>query len=126
MLSEEIDRERMATPQANAELTKKWKARTADSEAARTALLAAQHSLHEEKTSRRDAEAQDERQLKEVEIELATQRERATGAEQRASDLASQLQRQQVQAEREIAQLREAHAATTAALRQVQIGVAES
>lgn len=37
---------------------------------------------------------------------LATLRERAAAAEQRATDLASQLQRQQLQSEREIAQLR--------------------
>jgi hypothetical protein len=50
--------------------------------------------------------------------ELATQRERTAGAEQRATDLAFRLKRQQEQSEREIAQLRETQATTAAALRQ--------
>jgi hypothetical protein len=44
----------------------------------------------------------------------------AAGAEKRAADLATQLERQQGQAEREIAQLRESQAATAAALRQLE------
>ncbi|WP_088952496.1 hypothetical protein [Variovorax sp. HW608] len=51
---------------------------------------------------------------------MATLRERVSAAEQRAGDLASQLQRQQEQAEREMAQLRESQAATAAALRQLE------
>jgi len=58
--------------------------------------------------------------LQSVQIELATQRERATAAEQRATDLVSQLKHQQGQNEREIAQLRESQAATAAALRQIE------
>ena len=51
--------------------------------------------------------------MQSVQIELATQRERAT-------DLVSQLKHQQGQNEREIAQLRESQAATAAALRQIE------
>jgi hypothetical protein len=60
------------------------------------------------------------KELQSVQIELATQRERATAAEQRATDLVSQLKHQQGQNEREIAQLRESQAATAAALRQIE------
>jgi hypothetical protein len=51
---------------------------------------------------------------------IDTRSPKATAAEQRATDLASQLQRQQAQHEREIAQLRESQAATAAALRQLE------
>jgi hypothetical protein len=110
----------MATRQASVELAKEQRARAADAEAARSALLAAQQALHEEKTARRDAEASASKQLRNVQIELATQRERTAGAELRANDIASQLQRQQAQHEREIARLRESQAAAAAALRQLE------
>lgn len=51
--------------------------------------------------------------------ELATLRERAAAAEQRATDLTSQFHRQQDQSEREISQLRENQATATAAMRQI-------
>jgi hypothetical protein len=125
MLSE-IDRERMATNQATADLAKVQKARAAEAEAARTALLLAQQALDEEKTARREAEASALRALQSVQIELATRRERAAASEQRAADLGAQLKRQEQQAEREIAQLRESHAATAAALRQIEPRVQET
>jgi hypothetical protein len=117
-LLSEIDRERMAARQSSAELAREQKARVAD-EGAGSTLLAVRQSLHEEKTTRREAETDASKRLQSVQIELATQRERAAGAEQRTCDLASQLKRQQEQYEREIAQLRESQAATAAALRQI-------
>jgi acetyl-CoA C-acetyltransferase len=62
-LLSEIDLERMATRQAGVELAKEQRARAADAEAARSALLAAQQAIHEEKTARRDAEANASKQL---------------------------------------------------------------
>jgi hypothetical protein len=118
-LLSEVDRERMATNQASTELAKVQKARAADAEAARTALLSSQQALNDEKTARREAEASASGALQSAQIELATQRERATASEQRAADLGSQLKRQEQQAERGIAQLRESHAATAAALRRI-------
>ena len=59
-------------------------------------------------------------QAQALQIELATWRERAAGADGRAQDLAAQLQRQGEQAERAITQLREHQAATAAALRQLE------
>ncbi|MGO4395856.1 DNA-binding protein, partial [Variovorax sp. M-6] len=119
-LLSEVDRERMATRQASAELAKVQKAHAADAETARSALGAAQQALLHEKTAHIDAAAAWSLQHQAAQVELATLRERAAGAEQRATDLASQLQRLQMQSEREIAQLRESHASTTAALRQVE------
>ena len=58
-------------------------------------------------------------------VELATLRERAAGAEQRAADLGDRLRHQEEQAEREITQLREEHAATVAVLRQSEAGRAK-
>jgi 3-deoxy-D-arabino-heptulosonate 7-phosphate (DAHP) synthase class II len=52
--------------------------------------------------------------------EWASLRERAASEEQRAADLALQLQRQQAHSERELEQLQESHAATTAVLRQLE------
>ncbi|CAN7782534.1 DNA-binding protein [Variovorax sp. LjRoot175] len=119
-LHSEVDRERMATRQAKADLEKEQKARAVDAEASRSALASAKQALQEEKTAHRDAAAVWSRQHQEVQVELATLRERAAGAELRATDLASQLQHQLEQSKREIAQLRESHAATAAALRQLE------
>ena len=116
----DVDRERVAIRQANVELKKEQKARAADLEAAGGAQDAAQQALQAEKLAHRDAAATRSLQLQEVQLDLATQRERAAGAERRATDLASQLQRQQEQFEREISQLRDSHAATSAALRHLQ------
>ncbi|OUM00103.1 hypothetical protein A8M77_23260 [Variovorax sp. JS1663] len=119
-LLSEIDRERMATRQANAELAKEQKARAAESEASRTAMATAQQRLHEEQSARRTDAASWARQLLEAEVQLAARREREAAAEQRVADLASQLQRQAEQSDREITQLRESHAAAAAALRQLE------
>ncbi|MDM0084700.1 hypothetical protein QTI17_29280 [Variovorax sp. J31P179] len=116
----DVDRERVAARQAGADLAKEQKARAADHEAARTAQAAAEQALQAEKAAHREAAASWSRQHQEGQVELATLRERAAGAEQRATDLAAQLERQQGQAEREIAQLRLGHAATMAALRQLE------
>jgi hypothetical protein len=86
----------------------------------RTALGASQQALQDEKAAHRDAAATWSREHQAAQVELATLRERAAGAEQRATDLATQLQRQQEQSEREIAQLRESQAAAAAAMRQLQ------
>ena len=56
-----------------------------------------------------------------AQLRLATLRERAAGAEQRAVDLAAHLQRQLEQSEREIAHLRESQAAPAAVLRQLSV-----
>jgi chromosome segregation ATPase len=119
-LLSEVDRERMATRQTTAALAKEQKARADDGEAARAAQATAQRELRDEQSARQADATTWTRQLQEAQVELATQRERTTGAEQRAGDLASQLQRQQEQSEREIAQLRESQAATAAALRQLE------
>jgi hypothetical protein len=119
-LLSEVDRERMATNQAAAELAKAQKARAVDAEAARTAILVAQQTLHEEQAARRDAVASASRQVKDAEVELATLRERSAGADERVKDLTMQLQRQGEHAEREITQLRESQATTAAALRQIE------
>ena len=113
----DVDRERVAARQAAADLAKVQKTRVADLEAARSAQEAASQALQSEKAAHRDAAAAWSRKEQAIQVELATLRERATGAEHRATDLAAQLQRQQKQAEREIAQLRESQAATAAALR---------
>ncbi|RZL90112.1 MAG: DNA-binding protein [Variovorax sp.] len=119
-LLSELDRERMATRQANADLAKEQKAGVANAEAARIALSAIQQALQDEKTAHRDAVAAWSRQHQEAQVELATLRERAAGAEQRAADLASQLERQHEQSEREVAQLKESQKATETALRQLE------
>ncbi|MDN8618931.1 DNA-binding protein [Variovorax ginsengisoli] len=116
----DVDRERVAARQATADLAKEQKARAADLEAARGVQAAAKQALQVEKAAHSDAAAERSRQQQEMRVELATLRERAAGAEHRAADLTAQLQRQQRQAEREIAQLRESHAATAAALRQLE------
>ncbi|MDM0066787.1 hypothetical protein [Variovorax sp. J31P207] len=116
-LLSEIDRERMASRQAGAELAKVQKAHAADAEAIRSALNSAQQTLQDEKTAHRDAAATWSRQDQEPQVELATLRERAAGAELRATDLASQLQRLQVQSDREITQPQENNVSTKAALR---------
>ena len=110
----------MGTRQANVELAMEQKARAAGLDGARGAQEAARQALQAAKSAHRDAEGTWSRQVQEVQIELATQRERTTGADLRATDLASQLQRQQEQSEREISQLRESLAATAAALRQLE------
>jgi hypothetical protein len=110
----------MATHQAAAELAKEQKTRAAEAETARTALLSAQQALHEEKAARREADSEGARQIQALRLELATLRERAAASQQRATDLASQLKSQQAQQQREIAQLRDSQAATTAALRQIE------
>jgi hypothetical protein len=115
----DVDRERVAARQAAADLAKEQKARAADLESARVAQEAAKQALQVEKAAQSNAAADWSRQQQEIQVELATLRERAAGAEQRAGDLTAQLQRQQGQAEREIAQLRESQAATAAALRQL-------
>jgi len=101
-LLSEVDRERMATRQASAELVREQKARAADADAARAALATAQQALQAEKSAHREAASAWGRQIQETQLELATLRERAGGAEQRANDLAAQLQRQQEQANREV------------------------
>ncbi|SCK09578.1 hypothetical protein VAR608DRAFT_0356 [Variovorax sp. HW608] len=116
----DVDRERVAARQAVADLAKEHKARAADQEAARGALEAARQTLQAEKAAHAEAAAAWSRQEHATLVELATLRERAGAAEQRAGDLASQLQHQQAQAEREMAQLRESQAATAAALRQIE------
>jgi hypothetical protein len=113
----EVDRERMATRQANTELDKEQKARLAEADAARNVRDATQQALQDEKAAHRHAADTWSRQQQEAQVELATLRERAAGAEQRATDLASQLQRKQEQSERDISRLRDSHAATSAALR---------
>ena len=118
-LLSEVDRERMATRQAAAELAKEQKARAADREAARVAAEKAEQALVQAQAKHREEESTWSRQLRELQVEQATLRERAAGAEQRAGDLAIQLQRQQEQAERQISQLQESQAATAAALRQL-------
>jgi hypothetical protein len=117
-LLSEIDRERMATRQVTAELAKVQKAHAADAETASAALVGAQQALQHEKNAHSDAAAAWSLQHQAAQVELATLRERAAGADLRATDLASQLQRLRVQSEREITQLRESHASATAALRE--------
>jgi len=119
-LLSEIDRERMATRHANAELAKAQKAHTADLEAGRDALAASRQEVQDEKAARRDAENTWTGQQQAAQLEIATLRERAAGAEQRATDLAARLQRQQEQSEREVSHLRESQAATATALRQLE------
>jgi hypothetical protein len=119
-LLSEIDRERMATRQANTELAKEQRARVAEADAARAVLDATQRALQDENIAHRDAATTWASQLQEATVELATLRERAAGAEQRATDLASQITRLQEQSERDISQLREGQAVTVAALRQLE------
>jgi hypothetical protein len=110
----------VAARQAAADLKKEQSACAAEQDAARAALEAARQALQAEKAAHTDAAAAWSRQEQATLIELATLRERAGGAGQRVNDLVSQLQRQQEQAEREMAQLRESQAATAAALRQLE------
>ncbi|MDM0066785.1 DNA-binding protein [Variovorax sp. J31P207] len=114
----DVDRERVAARQAAADLAKEQKARAADLDAARAAQAAAQQALQAEKAAHRDAAAAWSRQQQESQVELATLRERATGADQRATDLALRLEHLQAQSEREIAFLRESHALSKTALSQ--------
>ncbi|MGJ7511299.1 DNA-binding protein [Variovorax sp. GT1P44] len=116
----DVDRERVAARQAAADLAKEQKSSAASLEAARSAQEAANQALQAERTAHGDAVATWSRKQQEIQVELATLRERAAGAEQRAMDLAAQLQRQQQQSERESAQLRESQEATAAALRQLE------
>ena len=116
----EVDRERLATAKAVADLAKAQKAHAAEAETSRNALLAAQQALHQEQGTRREGEAAASQQVQALRVELATWRERASSADARVQDLAAQLQRQGEQAEREITQLRESQAATVAAVRQLE------
>ncbi|VTU42033.1 DNA-binding protein [Variovorax sp. RA8] len=116
----DIDRERVAARQAAADLAKEQKARAADQEAARTALAAAEQALQAEKAAHGEAAAAWSREQQEMRVELATLRERAAGAEQRAADSGDRLRRQEEQAEREIARLRAEQVTTVAALRQLE------
>jgi hypothetical protein len=81
--------------------------------------------LQAEKSAHREAAAAWSRKQQEMQVELATLRERAAGAEQRAADLAERLRRQEEQAEREIARLRGEQATTVGALRQLEAGLAK-
>lgn len=121
----DVDRERVAARQAAADLAKEHKARAADQEAARSALAAAEQALQAEKAAHREAAAAWSRDQQGMRVELATLRERAAGAEQRAADLGERLQRQEEQAEREIVRLREEQATAVAALRQIEAELAE-
>ncbi|MDM0030458.1 DNA-binding protein [Variovorax saccharolyticus] len=121
----DVDRERVAARQAAADLTKEQKARAADHEAARSAQAAAEQALQAEKTAHREAAAVWSKEQQEMRVELATLRERASGAEQRAADLGERLRRQEEQAERESARLREEQATTAATLRQLETRLAE-
>jgi len=69
----------------------------ADQEAARGVLETARQALQAEKAAHAEAAAVWSRREQTTQIELATLRERAGAAEQRAGDLASPLQRQQEQ-----------------------------
>lgn len=102
------------------DLAKEQKAHVNDLAAARSVQEAATQALQVEKVAHQDAAAAWSRQQQEMQVELATLRERAAGVEHRATDLASQLQRLHEQSEREIAQLRESQAATAALLRQLE------
>ena len=124
-LLSDIDRERMAARQASAEFNKEQKAHAAHIEASRTALSAVQRALQDERNAHGDAASDWSLRHQGTQVELATLRERAAGAEQRATDLASQLERQQAQAEREITWLQESHGATKAALRQLEAQFAD-
>ena len=121
----DVDRERVAGRLAAADLAKEQKARAADHEAARTAQAAADQALQSEKAAQREAAAGWAREQQEMRVELATLRERAAGAEQRAVDLGDRLRRQEDQAEREFARLREEQTTTAAALRQFETALAE-
>ena len=121
----DVDRERVAGRQAAADLAKEQKGRAADHEAARTAQAAAEQALQTEKAAHREAAAAWSREEQEMRVELATLRERAAGAEQRATYLGDRLRRQEEQAEREIARLREGQATTVAALRRLEGSRAE-
>ncbi|MDM0003033.1 hypothetical protein QTI24_30920 [Variovorax sp. J22P240] len=117
-LLSEIDRERVATRQASADLAKEQRARAAAAEAARIALGVAQQTLHDNEAAHRNAATTWAHQRQEAQVELAILRERIAGAEQRAINLASQLQRQHEQLGREISQLRDGQAAKAAELGQ--------
>lgn len=116
----DVDRERVVARQAATDLAKELKAHTADLAAARTAQAAAEQARQAEKAAHREAAATWSNEQQEMRVELATLRERAAGAEQRAADLGERLRRQESQAEREIARLREDQATTVAAQRQLQ------
>jgi hypothetical protein len=64
----EVDRERLATAKAVAELAKVQKAHAADAQAARTALLAAQQALHQAQGARHDVEAAAAQQMQALQI----------------------------------------------------------
>ena len=119
-LMSDVDRERMATRLAAAELAKEQKARAAERDQARAAAEKVEQALAQAQANHREEESTWSRQLQQLQVEQATLRERAAGAEQRAGDLIIQLQRQQEQAEREIAQWRESQATAAVALRQLQ------
>ncbi|MDM0078110.1 DNA-binding protein [Variovorax sp. J2P1-59] len=114
----DVDRERVAARQAAADIAKEQKVRTEEREAARAALTATEQALQNQKAAHRDAAAAWLREQQEIRVDLATLRERAAGAEQRAADLGDRLRRQEEQAAQEIERLRESQEATTAALRQ--------
>ena len=107
----------MATRQLGAALAGEQQAHAGHAEAARTALSAAQEALHVGKTTHSAAAAAWSLRYQDAQVDLATLRERAASAEQRATDLADKLQRLQAQWEREITLLQEGHASTKASLR---------
>jgi hypothetical protein len=93
-LLSEVDRERLATRQANLELTREQKARTSDREAFRTLQESAEDALRAEQAARRADALVSAESIQTLQLELATQRERAAGTERRAAELAAQLLRQ--------------------------------
>lgn len=117
-LLSDVDRERMATRQANAEFDKLQKTYAAHVESAHAALSASQRTLQDERHAHGDAAAAWSLQHQGAQVELATLRERAGAAEERAADLVSQFERLQAQSEREITMLRESLASARATLHQ--------
>ncbi len=120
-LLSEVDRERMATHQANAELGKEQKGRTADMAVARSAQEAAKQALQDEQSAHRDAvppgRARDMPPWSSWQPCASAPPARNNV---RPISPPSQLKRHQEQSEREISQLRESQATTAAAPRQLE------
>ncbi len=119
-LLSDIDRQRMAARQVTAELDKAQKAHAAHAEASRASLNTAQVAIQDAKNAHREAAFASSTREQAAQVELATMRERAAGAEQRASDLALQLTRLQAQSEREITLLQASNKFTNTALHKLE------
>ena len=93
----DVDRERLAARQSAQELTREQKARAAEREAARALQDQASDAVRAEQAARRADALESSELIQKLRLELATQRERAAGAERLVADMGARFVRQGVE-----------------------------